>query len=184
MSIMAHSTRLKKNQISFFLAGFVIGELIWFAGALLGFDALLRAFPQVLIPIKVACSLYLLKLAGDVLLKGIAVGERSTHAIEASSRTKAFMTSLMLTLSNPKVLMFYVGVLPSVIEAASVGLNQVVLLILTISVVLTAANLAYLMIGEKLIYFAAKAKWDHYVSRLFAFLLAVLSMSVLADIFL
>jgi threonine/homoserine/homoserine lactone efflux protein len=103
-----------------FIAGFVIGDLTWFAIAATGLAALAKTAATLFVAIKWAGVAYLLYLAWKLWT---APAER----VEASGQERnqhgwrAFMASLTLTLANPKAILFFLALLPTVIDLGSMN---------------------------------------------------------------
>jgi len=103
-----------------FIGGFVVGDLVWFAIAATGLAALARTAATLFVAIKWAGVAYLLFLAYKLWTapaKQVAVDseERKQHG------WNAFLASMMLTLANPKAILFFLALLPTVIDLASMN---------------------------------------------------------------
>ena len=98
-----------------FIAGFLIGDLIWFAGASAGLAALAQTAQTVFLVVRYAGALYLLYLA--YRLWTAPVQPLEVGGIDASQRPlRLFLGSLSLTLGNPKPMIFFVALLPAVVH--------------------------------------------------------------------
>jgi len=103
-----------------FLAGFVIGDLAWFAIAATGLAALAKTAAAVFVAIKWAGVAYLLYLAWKLWTapaQSVAVegGDSRQHG------WRAFVASLMLTLANPKAILFFLALLPTVVDLTTMN---------------------------------------------------------------
>ena len=103
-----------------FIGGFIVGDLIWFAIAATGLAALARTAATLFVAIKWAGVAYLLFLAYKLWTapaKSVEVdsGSRKEHGWHA------FLASLMLTLANPKAILFFLALLPTVVDLASMN---------------------------------------------------------------
>lgn len=104
-----------------FVAGFVIGDLVWLAVAILGLAMVAQTFHAVFLAIKYLGAAYLAYLA-------YRMWTSPAHAVEISTDTRResggrlFFGGLTLTLGNPKVVGFYVALLPSLIDITRVNL--------------------------------------------------------------
>ena len=100
-------------------AGFVIGDLVWLTVAILGLAVVAQAFAQVFLVIKYAGAAYLLYLA-------YRMWTAPAQAIDVAADTggegrgRLFLTGLAISLGNPKVMAFYVALLPSLIDVTRV----------------------------------------------------------------
>ena len=103
-----------------FIAGFIVGDLVWFAIAATGLAALARTAATLFIAIKWAGVAYLLFLAYKLWT---APAERVN--VDSKDRRQhgwnAFLASLMLTLANPKAILFFLALLPTVVDLASMN---------------------------------------------------------------
>jgi threonine/homoserine/homoserine lactone efflux protein len=99
-----------------FIAGFVMGDLIWFTLAATGMAALAQAAHGVFATVKYLGALYLLYLAYRMWTAPARpfADKAVIDAGENASRT--FAGSLALTLGNPKAMVFYLALLPTVID--------------------------------------------------------------------
>jgi threonine/homoserine/homoserine lactone efflux protein len=98
-----------------FVAGFVVGDLVWFALAALGLSAIAHLYAPLFLVIKYLGALYLLYLGWKLwTAKPQAVSE--TAAPVRAEGWRLFLGSLALTLGNPKVMMFFLAVLPTVVD--------------------------------------------------------------------
>jgi len=98
-----------------FIAGFLVGDLIWFTFAATGLAMLAQAAYTVFVVVKFAGAAYLLYLAyrlwtAPAAPLGVAPVERRERPLQL------FMGSLALTLGNPKTMVFFLAVLPTVVE--------------------------------------------------------------------
>jgi threonine/homoserine/homoserine lactone efflux protein len=98
-----------------FIAGFLIGDLIWFAGASAGLAALAQTAQTVFLVVRYVGAVYLLYLSYRLWTapaQPLEVGD--THASQRPLRL--FLGSLSLTLGNPKPMIFFVALLPTVVH--------------------------------------------------------------------
>ena len=103
-----------------FVAGFVVGDLVWFSIAATGLAALARTAATVFILIKWAGVAYLLYLAYKLWTAPAARCEVAA-ADGRQHGWHAFLASLTLTLANPKAILFFLALLPTVIDLASMN---------------------------------------------------------------
>ena len=103
-----------------FIAGFVIGDLTWFAIAATGLAALAKTAATLFVAIKWAGVAYLLYLAWK-LWTAPAERVEVTDQDRNQHGWRAFMASLMLTLANPKAILFFLALLPTVIDLGSMN---------------------------------------------------------------
>jgi threonine/homoserine/homoserine lactone efflux protein len=128
-----------------FIGGFVVGDLIWFTFAATSLAVLAQTFAGVFIAIKYAGAAYLLYLAWK-LWTSPAQQTEVTEDRRADNPCRLFLGGLAVTLGNPKVIFFFLALLPQVIgvqDLSILGFAEIALLIVVIlSSVLTAYALA------------------------------------------
>jgi len=102
-----------------FLLAMWIGEALWLVAAVLGLGFVAEKFYLVFSVIKYAGVAYLLYLAYRMWT---APAEIETGALPSSdSALRLFLTGMALTLGNPKIMVFYLALLPSIIDLGSVS---------------------------------------------------------------
>jgi threonine/homoserine/homoserine lactone efflux protein len=132
-----------------FVAGFIVGDLIWFTIAATGLAAIARTAAVVFVAIKWAGVAYLLYLAWKLWT---APAERVAVAADQDDRQHgwhAFIASLMLTLANPKAILFFLALLPTVVDLASMNALRFVEISIAIVIVLPAVLFAYVFLAAR-----------------------------------
>jgi len=131
-----------------FIAGFVVGDLLWFSIAATGLAALARTAAAVFVAIKWAGVAYLLYLAWKLWT---APAERVAVTADDDRQHgwRAFIASLMLTLANPKAILFFLALLPTVVDLASLNLLRFVEISLAITTVLPAVMFTYVFLAAR-----------------------------------
>lgn len=104
-----------------FIAGFVVGDLLWFCAAAFGLAALAQTAHAAFVLVRYAGALYLLYLAYK-LWTAPAKSLTETDAAGLAKPPRAlFLGSLTLTLSNPKPMLFFLALLPTVVPLESLS---------------------------------------------------------------
>ncbi|HTO83232.1 MAG TPA: LysE family translocator [Methylomirabilota bacterium] len=98
-----------------FIAGFLIGDLVWFTVAATGLALLAQTFAMVFLVVKYAGAAYLLYLAWRLWTAPAAAGEIAAAA-PSERPFRLFLGSLSLTLGNPKPIIFFLAILPTVVD--------------------------------------------------------------------
>lgn len=125
-----------------FLAAMWIGEAIWLSCAVFGLAYVAETFHYAFVVIKYAGVAYLLFLAWKMWTAPVAVRDES-RLPGVDSRWKLFFAGMAVTLGNPKIMMFYLALLPAIIDLGSVTLAGWGELTLTMALVLIAVDLAW-----------------------------------------
>lgn len=133
-----------------FIGGFVAGDLIWLCLAALGLAVLAERAHAVFVLVRFAGAAYLLYLAWRLwhtpagTLEGAALPGRE-------SALQLFLGTLALTLGNPKTMVFFLAVLPTVVDLGHLRLGGFLKIALVIVLVLPTVLGAYTV-------FAARAR--------------------------
>jgi threonine/homoserine/homoserine lactone efflux protein len=118
-----------------FIAGFLIGDLIWFTFAATGLAVLAQAAYTVFVVVKFAGAAYLLYLAYRLWTAPPALMGNEATTQPRERPIQLFMGSLALTLGNPKTMIFFLAILPTVVELKRLtvgGFFEIALVICTV----------------------------------------------------
>ena len=132
-----------------FLSAMWVGEAIWLSLAVLGLAAIAETFHYLFVAIKWIGVAYLLYLAWKMWTAPVDTDGEALP--EVGSAGKLFFTGLTVTLGNPKIMMFYVALLPTIIDLNAVTLTGWAELVAVMLAVLIMVDLAWVV-------FAAKAR--------------------------
>ena len=124
-----------------FLLAMWIGEAIWLSLAVFGLAYVAQTFHVAFVVLKWAGVAYLVFLAWKMWTAPVAVGEGDMP--KADSPLRLFFAGMAVTLGNPKIMMFYLALLPTIIDLATVTLTGWAELTLTMVAVLVAIDLGW-----------------------------------------
>src|SRR5262245_15107670 len=124
-----------------FLAAMWIGEAIWLSLAVFGLAFVAQTFHVAFVVVKWIGVAYLAWLAWKMWTAPVAV--RDDDLPRHESPAKLFAAGMAVTLGNPKIMMFYMALLPTIIDLGSVTLAGWVELTLTMATVLVAVDLIW-----------------------------------------
>ena len=130
-----------------FLAAMWIGEAVWLSFAVLGLAAIAEAFHYVFLAIKWIGVAYLLYLAWKMWFAPVSTDGGALP--EAGSARKLFFAGMTVTLGNPKIMMFYLALLPTIIDLNSVSVAGWAELVAVMLAVLTAVDLLWVLLAAK-----------------------------------
>jgi threonine/homoserine/homoserine lactone efflux protein len=101
-----------------FAAGLILGDLVWLAAAVLGLSVVAHSFHGLFLAIKYGGAAYLLWLAWKLWTAPAASFDGG--AVERDHPLRLFLGGLAVTLGNPKVMVFYLALLPGLIDIARI----------------------------------------------------------------
>jgi threonine/homoserine/homoserine lactone efflux protein len=99
----------------------VAGDLLWFCAAALGLAALAQTAHAAFVMVRYAGALYLLYLAYKLWTAPAKPLTETDAATLAKPPQALFLGSLTLTLSNPKPMLFFLALLPTVVPLESLS---------------------------------------------------------------
>ncbi|AJX00022.1 LysE family translocator [Burkholderia gladioli] len=130
-----------------FLAAMWIGEILWMSFAVAGLAALAKTFATAFLLLKIAGIVYLLFLAVKMWLAPAAVDDGQLPS--GQSPLRMFAAGLTVSLGNPKIMVFYVALLPTLVDLSHVGPLAWAELALTMLVVMAAVDLSWALLAVR-----------------------------------
>jgi threonine/homoserine/homoserine lactone efflux protein len=124
-----------------FLAAMWVGEAIWLSLAVFGLAFVAQTFHLAFVVVKWVGVAYLAYLAWKMWTAPVAVREGDLPRND--SPAKLFAAGMAVTLGNPKIMMFYLALLPTIIDLASVSVLGWAELTVTMALVLVAVDLGW-----------------------------------------
>ncbi|MEA2956294.1 MAG: hypothetical protein QOJ58_1794, partial [Alphaproteobacteria bacterium] len=131
-----------------FAAGLILGDLVWLAVAILGLAVVAQTFHEVFLVIKYAGAGYLAYLAYRMWTAPIRPRDVAGDT-RRDGYVRLFFAGLAVTLGNPKVVAFYLALLPTLIDLPRVGLFGYVELASISVVILTAVFGAFVLAAAR-----------------------------------
>jgi threonine/homoserine/homoserine lactone efflux protein len=129
-----------------FLAAMWIGEAVWLSCAVLGLIALAQSFQLAFAVVKWAGLAYLLWLAWKMWTAPVT---EAGGMPEAGGGWRLFGAGLAVTLGNPKIMVFYLALLPALVDLSAVGVIGWAELVAVMLAVLVAVDLAWVLAASQ-----------------------------------
>lgn len=126
-----------------FLAAMWIGEAIWLSLAVFGLAYIAQTFHMAFVAVKWAGIAYLVYLAWKMWTAPVTVQDGELPREDSAFRL--FLTGMAVTLGNPKIMMFYLALLPTIIDLTQVTVIAWAELTVTMALVLIAIDLAWVL---------------------------------------
>ncbi len=130
-----------------FLAAMWLGEAIWLTCAVAGLAAIAETFHWAFVAIKWLGVCYLLYLAWKMWFA--SAGPSDDALPDAQSPARLFFAGLTVTMGNPKIMMFYVALLPSIIDIHAVSVVGWTELVSTMFAVLITIDVSWALLAAK-----------------------------------
>ncbi|WP_201859337.1 LysE family translocator [Microvirga soli] len=132
-----------KEAVAFSI-GVALGDVVWLTFAVLGLAALAQAFHGVFLVVKYLGAAYLLYIAYKIWTAPAVPQEIEAEA-RAEHPAKLFLAGLAVTMGNPKVMVFYLALLPTFLDLTRItllGFAELALATLTVLGVVFAGYIA------------------------------------------
>jgi threonine/homoserine/homoserine lactone efflux protein len=147
VAIVAQALKSGYRQAAWMTAGMVLGDVLYLATVLAGLAFIAETFSAMLIAIKWAGVAYLCWLAVQFW--------RADERFEASATSTApsgkgaFISGVLVTIGNPKSVLFYISILPTVVDINSLSSLDVVVLLSITAIILTIVQFPFAIAGAR-----------------------------------
>jgi len=132
-----------------FIAGFVVGDLIWFFAAAFGLSALAQSAHAAFMIVRYAGAAYLLYLAYKLWSAPVQPLPELAEESVAQRPHSLFLGGLTLTLSNPKPMLFFLALLPTVVPLETLNAFGHLEIAGAIAVILPATLGGYVLLAAR-----------------------------------
>ncbi|WP_330085277.1 LysE family translocator [Methylocystis iwaonis] len=160
-----------------FIAGYVVGDLVWMGFAATGLSVVAHEFAPLFIMLKYAGAAYLIYVAWG-LARTPASPEIGNAPVDVVTGWRAFFGSLSLTLGNPKVIVFFLTILPLVLDVGSLPLMSFFEVVATGTLVLSGTLWAYALAADRARGWMRSSRAMMYVRRSMAGVMAGVAVTV------
>ncbi|WP_153141111.1 LysE family translocator [Paraburkholderia agricolaris] len=130
-----------------FLAAMWLGEALWLTCAVAGLAVIARSFGVVFIVLKFAGVAYLLFLAWKMWRAPADV--QGNDLPNGQSPWRMFVAGMLVTLGNPKIMVFYLALLPTIIDLSRIGTVAWFELTLTMLIVLMVVDFGWALLATR-----------------------------------
>src|SRR5690606_23016836 len=135
----------------FMAFGLVLGDLVYLTAVVLGLALVAQTFGTTFLVIKWVGVAYLAWMAWNFWRKGITAEKVDADRARGGIWT-SILSGLLVTLGNPKVMVFYLAITPTIIDIASITPSDYGVLIAITAMVLLVGLMPCLAL-------AAEARW-------------------------
>lgn len=130
-----------------FSLGLILGDLTYLAAAIFGLSVIAEALGAVFVVVRYGAALYLAYLAFR-LWRAAGAAAR----VEAESRDRpwtSFVAGLTITLGNPKTIVFYLAILPTLVDLRGVTAADCISLVVITAAILFAVMTPYAALAAR-----------------------------------
>jgi threonine/homoserine/homoserine lactone efflux protein len=148
-AVIARSLARGTHGAVAFIAGFLIGDLIWFALAATGLAALAQTAQTLFVVVKYAGAAYLLYLAYRLWTAPASAAPDEVKVDTGQRPVQLFLGSLALTMANPKTMIFFLALLPTVVQLEDLTVVGFIEIVIAISIVLPLVLGGYVVLAAR-----------------------------------
>ncbi|MBN2752785.1 MAG: LysE family translocator [Rhodospirillaceae bacterium] len=148
LAIVSRAIGYGFRDASVMTAGIVLGDTLYFLAALTGWSAVAQMFGDVFSIIRVVAAIALIFM-GCHMVKGSFSPKISIPTTHATSTQRVFIAGFLLTLGNPKTMLFYLAFLPTFINLSNVDAWGALSLVGVIFTIVSGVMLTYAAIGAR-----------------------------------
>jgi threonine/homoserine/homoserine lactone efflux protein len=130
-----------------FCLGLLVGDLIWVACAVFGLALLAALFQPVFVVIRYLGAAYLLFLAWR-LWTALATEPGQSRAAGGEG-IKLFLGGLALTMGNPKTMLFYLALLPTLVDLSHVTESGFIEIAIVVSAIYSLVLTGYVLLAAR-----------------------------------
>jgi len=146
--VVARSMGKGLDRVGWFATGFALGDNVLFALAASGLAIIAQTFEGVFWVVRMLGVAYLLYLAFKIWRAPVTALDLNETTVR-ETRMQAMMSSFLLTIGNPKPIMFFLAIMPLVVDVQSLTLGTFALLAMVNILVIVPVMLAYALLADR-----------------------------------
>jgi threonine/homoserine/homoserine lactone efflux protein len=158
--------------------GIALGDLVYLTAAVLGLAFIAQTFGLMFMAFKYAGAAYLAYLAWKFWTSGVGIDK--VEARKSEGPAASFLSGLMVTLGNPKVMVFYLALLPAIVDLSIVTFRDYAALLVLTTLILFAILLPYLALATRTRALLQTPRALRRISRTAAFFLGGAALAIAA----
>ena len=130
------------------ICGIVLGDIIFLLFAFFGLSMIAQALGDLFFIVKICGGAYLIFLGIRIWIRkpALASNENGKHT---GTMWGNFVSGLIITLSNPKVILFYCGFLPTFLDLSALTLYDLALVVGIVTIVLASVLSTYALLASR-----------------------------------
>ena len=146
--VVARSLGKGLDRVGWFIAGFLVGDYVLFVLAALGLAIVAQTFETAFTVVRLAGAAYLIVIAWKIWRTPV-----TRVAVDAAAPrdtpVQAFLSSFLLTLGNPKTIVFFLSIMPLAVDLKALDLAMFAELSAVITLVLPMVLGGYALLADR-----------------------------------
>jgi len=148
-AVLARALGHGLRGIAFFIAGFVAGDLTLMTLAATGLAVVVQAFGPLMLAIKLAGAAYLVFLAWRLWTAPTEVADPNARGSAEESPLRLFLGTYSLTVGNPKAIVFFMAILPTIVDLRTIDVWRIAEIALVIVLLMPCVLGAYALAAAR-----------------------------------
>jgi threonine/homoserine/homoserine lactone efflux protein len=130
-----------------FVAAMWMGEVLWLTTAVFGLTSLAESMHWAFTSLKYIGIAYLFYLAWSMWHAPVDMASIDSERVSRMSPIRMFSAGFAVTMGNPKIMVFYVALLPNIVQVSSLGVDGWFELCITLLVLLALIDSSYMALA-------------------------------------
>ena len=169
-----------RRSVLALIVGIVIGDLIYMTVAVFGLATMARELGDLFIIVKICGGAYLIWL-------GVKIWHSEPQCLDNSIKkdprpySRNLISGLLITLSNPKVILFYCGFLPTFVDLSILTWIDYVMITVTVGVVIGSVLITYAYLAGRIGRILSNAPAARGLNRIAAGVMATTGIAIVVE---
>lgn len=146
--LVARSLSRGLHGLFWVICGYALGDLTLMTLAICGLAVVAHTFSSVFLAIRYGGAIYLLWMAWKIWRAPVRVADLPDRPVGRDAWS-GFFSSLSLTLSNPKAILFFLSIMPLVVHMNEIGVSSYAALVLIMASVTGMVLVAWASLANK-----------------------------------
>lgn len=145
-AVVARSIASGFKQSLFMVGGIVAADFLFILLAIYGLAEVAESMGRLFVFVKYACGAYLIWLGASSLRLRAVVSVPETRRVSGYS---SFLGGLLITLGDPKAILFYMGLFPAFVDLSTVSIDDTLIIMLVVTMVVGGVKAFYAYLADK-----------------------------------
>ncbi len=179
MATVFTAIRAGRKSAFALMAGLILGDVIYASFAIFGLSAVAHILGSAFVWVRLLSGIYLIYLG----LKAFTYQTRQDcdYSGPQKGNERSFWMGLLVTLGNPKVILFYLGFLPAFFDLHRIGVSVFVQIVGVILLVSTLILGLYIELAQRVTRGLKNSRFHLWINRLAGGLMIIAGIKVAAN---
>lgn len=160
-----------------FIGGIIFAECFWLAASIFGVEAIFKQYPYAMLVLRFIGIAFLCHMAFQMWQSADKAFE--SREIRNEPPVKLFIAGVVLSISNPKTMIFYVTLLPNLIAEQNLGTGGYLVYMAIMLAVTSGVFASYALLANQARAFLQDASALKRVKQMNAILLILVAIAIL-----